>query len=316
MRCETSRVCLLPDINDANNNVKTSQWHLCDHSTLQHYNDTLDYLLVNIKCFDRISANDSYDSVKIKLDSFYCDTVTCIKRAIDTCIPLRNSNTFNHNIPGWNTHVREKHDAAREAFLLCIDNGRSRQGSICDEMRKTRAHFKLALRFCRQHIEQMKAEACADAVYDKDSRQFWNTVQRISKSKATSLINSINNVSGEQNVADMWMEHFRKLYYSCSNTNHRDIFYAMGKCDKHVNNVANLHAVSVYEVVAAMSELQTGKAVRPDGIPAEAFVYGGHRLAVLCCFFNMCLDYCYLPSAFTSSVIVPIIKNKAAWPVI
>jgi len=36
------------------------------------------------------------------------------------------------------------------------------------------------------YIEQMKA----DAVYDKDARKFWNTVQRISNSKATSLINS------------------------------------------------------------------------------------------------------------------------------
>jgi len=73
-----------------------------------------------------------------------------------------------------------------------------------------------------------------------------------------------------------------------------------------------LHAVSVNDVLAAMSELHTGKAVGPDGIPAEAFVYGGHGLAVLlCCYFKMCLDYCYLPSAFTSSVIVHIIKNKA-----
>jgi len=116
---------------------------------LQQYNYTLDYLLVNIKGFDRISANDSYESVKMKIDSFYCDIVTCIQRAINTCIPHRTSKTSNYNIPGWNTHVREKHDAAREAFLLWIDNGRPRQGSICDEMRKTRAHFKLALWGCR-----------------------------------------------------------------------------------------------------------------------------------------------------------------------
>ena len=110
----------------------------------------------------------------------------------------------------------------------------------------------------------------------------------------------------------MWLEHFRKLYNSCSNATHRDKLYAKVKCEQNMNNVANLHAVSVYEVLAAMSELQTGKAVGPDGIPAEAFVYGGHRLAVLLClFFNMRLDYCYLPSAFTSSVIVPIIENKA-----
>jgi len=93
LRCETSRVCLLPVHNDASINVKISQWYLCDHSTLQQYNYTLDYLLVNIKGFDRISANDSYESVKMKIDSFYCDIVTCIQRAIDTCIPHRTSKT-------------------------------------------------------------------------------------------------------------------------------------------------------------------------------------------------------------------------------
>jgi len=63
----------------------------------------------------------------------------------------------------------------------------------------------------------MKAGACADAAYGKDARKFWNTVQRISNSKATSLINSVNNVSCEQNIADVWQDH-RKLYNSCLNT--------------------------------------------------------------------------------------------------
>jgi len=105
LQCETSRVCLLPVNNDANINVKISQWHLCDHSFLQQYYDTLDYLLVNIKYFDRISVSDSYESVKLDFDSFSCDIVTCIKQAFNTCIPHRASNTSNYNIPRLNTHV-------------------------------------------------------------------------------------------------------------------------------------------------------------------------------------------------------------------
>jgi len=50
--------------------------------------------------------------------------------------------------------------------------------------------------------------------------------------------------------------------------------------------VVDLHAVSVYDVLAAMSELQTGKVVGHDGITAEACVYDRHGLAVLPCFFN------------------------------
>jgi len=42
-----------------------------------------------------------------------------------------------------------------------------------------------------------------------------------------------------------------------------------------MNHVVNLHAVSVNDVLAAISELETGKAAGPDGIRAEAFVYVG-----------------------------------------
>jgi hypothetical protein len=78
----------------------------------------------------------------------------------------------------------------------------------------------------------------------------------------------------------------RKLYNFCFDTTHRYKLYAKVKCEKRMNNVANLPAVSVYEVLAAMSKLQTRKAVGPDSIAAEIFVYGGHQLAVLlCCFY-------------------------------
>jgi len=70
--------------------------------------------------------------------------VTCIKQAINTRIPHRTSNTSNYlYILGDIGMCVRKHDAAREAFPLWIDNGRPRQGSICDEMRKTRSHLSL-----------------------------------------------------------------------------------------------------------------------------------------------------------------------------
>jgi len=76
-----------------------------------------------------------------------------------------------------------------------------------------------------------------------------------------------------------------------------------------MNNVVNLHAVSVYDVLAAMSELHTGKAVGPDGIPAEAFVYGGQRLAVLVCSFFKILCLHLLPQ-----LLFPLLEQS--WPVV
>jgi len=45
-------------------------------------------------------------------------------------------------------------------------------------MKKTRATFKLALRFCKQHEKQMKADACASSFDDPDPRKFWKNVYK------------------------------------------------------------------------------------------------------------------------------------------
>jgi len=64
----------------------------------------------------------------------------------------------------------------------------------------------------------MKAEAYDDAVYDKDARKCRNTMQRISNNKANKLINRIKNVLGEQNIADIWQEHFRNYIIQIPHT--------------------------------------------------------------------------------------------------
>ena len=69
---------------------------------------------------------------------------------------------------------------------------------------------------------------------------------------------------------------------------------------------------SVSEVTSAISLLSAGKAVGPDGVSAEAFKYGGHRVAVyLTLLFNVCLWSGHLPRQLLCSVFVPLVKNKS-----
>jgi len=44
-------------------------------------------------------------------------------------------------------------------------------GFYFDNMKRTRAVFQLALRYCRNHVE-LKADACAESLFDKDPRKF------------------------------------------------------------------------------------------------------------------------------------------------
>ena len=95
-----------------------------------------------------------------------------------------------------------------------MENGKPRFGYYFDTMKQTRAQFKLALRYCRDNVEATRADACAQKVFDTDPHRFWRNVQKFSNSKANAHVVSVGGVTGEHNVAEMWKDHFEKLYNS------------------------------------------------------------------------------------------------------
>ena len=123
--------------------------------------------------------------------------------ACEQCIPHSSVNENRYNIPGWNTHVREAHDTARECYPIWLDYGTPRYGIWFDNMCRTRAKFKVALRHCRQHVDIMKADACANSNFDKDAKKFWRDVYKISNSKATVSTNVVGGVVGDGEITDM-----------------------------------------------------------------------------------------------------------------
>jgi len=85
--------------------------------------------------------------------------------------------------------------------------------------KKTRAHFKLALRYCKQQETQLRADAYANSLINKDPATFWQSIKKDSSSKLTEYADTIDGVTGEQNISEMWKGHFQKLYNSvpCDN---------------------------------------------------------------------------------------------------
>jgi len=79
--------------------------------------------------------------------------------------------------------VQEKHEAAREVYLMWVDSSRPLFDYDFDVMKRTRALFKLALRHCKNNIEELKADVCAESLLDKGIRKFWNNVFKIGNEK-------------------------------------------------------------------------------------------------------------------------------------
>ena len=62
--------------------------------------------------------------------------------------------------------------------------------------------LNLSLRHCQQHIDEMKADACANSMFDKDARKFWRNVHRMSNAKTTTNVITVGGKVGSSEIAN------------------------------------------------------------------------------------------------------------------
>jgi len=124
-----------------------------------------------------IPANLLYENdinYTAQVSKYYSEIIMCITSACKTTIPYTARETFfsDLHVPGWNDIVEDKHHAARAAFLDWVAAGRPRYGPVFMLMSRTRAAFKLALRYCRDHEKMLKANAYVNNLDNKDCIAF------------------------------------------------------------------------------------------------------------------------------------------------
>jgi hypothetical protein len=178
-------------------------------------------------------------------------------------------------------------------------------------MKQTRALFKLALRYCKNHIEELKADACADSLFNKDSRKFWNKVYKISNNKSSCHVNNVGGACGSQIIADMWKTHFEQLYSTRADSQFRAMFE--DKLKSFTKSVTPANCVfTLFDIICALNKQKRGKSPGPDGINMEAFIFSGPKLKLyLSILFNLFLLHGFVPDAFHQATIIPLVKCKS-----
>ena len=160
-------------------------WHDVDDLTMSQYSTYLDQLLQNVTvprellvCLSSSSccSDDSHHQI---MDDYYRQVTESVESAVNVYIPCKKSVDCTYNVPGWNDYVHDKHSDARTAYLEWLYNGKPRYGNVFYRMQRTRATFKLALRYCRQQELQFRADACAANLSNKDPIKFCQSFKKI-----------------------------------------------------------------------------------------------------------------------------------------
>ena len=92
-------------------------------------------------------------------------------------------------------------------------------------MARTRAAFKLALLYCRDHEDRLRADAVARNLGDKDFKSFWRNISKYNNSKSTKYANTIGDCSGDGSITEMWRKHIELLYNSVDDDGFKRLFY-------------------------------------------------------------------------------------------
>jgi len=259
-----------------------------DHSLL---------LCANIHC----SEHDHINAI----DGMYKDITTNLYNA-GISFSKVSKPVFNQ-VEGWNDYCRQAHMEAREAFLMWRSYNNPKHGPVFEHMKKTRCTFKLIFRKCKSGQLKKSADVLASKFLSKDTKSFWKDIKKITKKEA-SIASSINGVTGQAKIADMWHFYFKGLLNSSQCTvNKPRVLSAMSD----LSEMDSMDRFTSSEIIDAINELKIGKSPGLDGLYAEHYKCAGDKLSFLMAMvINAMFTHSYFPSNIMETVIIPIIKDK------
>ena len=176
-------------------------------------------------------------------------------------IRMFGANERNHHrtVLGWNKHVAELPATARSCYVRWRNCGKPHHGLEYDDMKSSRARFKLKFRDCLRNEYSKKADDIALKLRNKEQGEFWRKVNSLNNKKAP-LGNTVNGCTGSSDIAEMWRKHFMGLFNSVNNSTHNE--YVMDR----LSEVSDIQNISPDDIENVLKQLNMGKSAGADHI--------------------------------------------------
>jgi len=184
--------------------------------------------------------------------------------------------------------------------------GGPRWDPLAERMRSTRAIFKLCLKWCKSHEQQLRTQSLAAKLAAGDSFDFWRGLRAMSPGSHT-LPLRVDQAVVEENIATMWGAHYKGTLNSVRDEGSE---YALRGRMRDVT-LQDFRSVDHSEMREILQGLTNSEALGVDGLPTGAFKYAPSSLITwLCLFISACICHQYIPSQVLAVLIVPLLKSK------
>lgn len=246
------------------------------------------------------------------IDSLYEKISQALLDASTDFMSSKNNSRTDKNIyvPGWNNVCKDAHYQARQAFLLWRSYGSPKQGTVYEIMKSTRANFKLLLRKCKIEKENNVADSLAQNYLSKSNKEFWSDIRNQCNSKSKVSANTINGITGKENICDEWCKHYRGLLNTCNDFSLKDKVLSCFEDNCVKENCSDI-LFTTDEIALAIKAMKMGKSPGIDGLSCEHFIYAHEKLYdLLHTFVNAAIIHGHIPGKVLETILVPIIKDK------
>jgi len=235
---------------------------------------------------------------------------------VDTClladrsIPRSNGVQRLRGIPGWRQHIQPLRDSALFWHNLWKDNGRPQRGPVADVRRHTRAKYHKAIKKAKQQEKGIRYQRMAEAFDHSDKADFWVQVKKM-KGGAGARPSSIDGVTGEQAIAELFSEKYSALFNSV-HSNEDDLATIKARNNELIREHQHrqCHLITANDVMRAIGKLKNNKQDGMKGLYSNHLKQGPWALVVhIARLFNCIIAHDVCPLDFCVSVMVPIPKN-------
>ena len=283
-------------------------WGQLPVETVSNYMHRTDVLLKDLVLADDVitcsgghSTNQGHVDM---LSNTYGHIMNCLQKADEICIPRKHKKLFTP-VPGWNQYLTEPYNESRQAYIHWSSYNKPRSGPVHEIMKRTRARFKYAQRLVGKNEETLRADALASKLNSGNVKCFWKTVKSCN-SGVVKNSNQIENVSGTDNILNMWRDHFKSLFNSVQDVTDKPGVLSYIQNDMGDENIC----VTVNDISASINELPNDKSPGIDGLMSEHFRNASYCLNVaLSILLQAMLKHGFLPKQFMLTMIVPILKS-------
>jgi hypothetical protein len=135
---------------------------------------------------------------------------------------------------------------------------------------------------------------------------FWKSIKTLNN-KNLPLATSINGITGEENISEMWSQHYSGILNCVNNISRKG----------HVQSVLNSidstdrFIITPNDIAMAIRNLKRGKSVGFDLLASEHYIHSDHMLKVfLALLYTSFITHGHLPDTIMKTIIVPLIKSK------